>query len=122
MTGKMSTSKAAATITATQTAKAKKKKRKKTGPVVSTDTATVSSGVETINIDDEEDDAKSPDVVAAPSTEMPRKAVSMEERATETPRRTFVMEERPMPRTYSLGDAGSQKRRGRPLLSPASLV
>jgi hypothetical protein len=58
--GKVPASRAAATFIATQTAEAKKKKWKRTGPAVSTDTATVSSGVETIDVGDDEDDAKSP--------------------------------------------------------------
>jgi hypothetical protein len=57
---------------------AKKKKRKRTGPAVSADTMTVSSSVETINVDDEEDDAKSPDAAADPFQETPRKAASTE--------------------------------------------
>jgi hypothetical protein len=56
MAGKISTSRAAATIAATQTAEAKKKKRKQTRSTVLVDTATVSSDVETINVDDEEGD------------------------------------------------------------------
>jgi hypothetical protein len=65
----MPASRAAAIIAATQTAEAKKKKkRKRTRPAVLADTATASSGVETINI---EDDAKSPRVTAVPSAGRP---------------------------------------------------
>jgi hypothetical protein len=109
-TGKRSTSRAAATIAATQMTEAKKKKQKRTGPVVLADTATVSFGIETINVDDEEDDAKSPKVATVPSAETPRKAASTEERAIETPCRTSAMEERPRSGADSLGDAGSHKR------------
>jgi hypothetical protein len=67
-TGKIPACWAAAIIATTQTAEAKKKKRKRTGPAVLADTATVSSGVETINI---EDDAKSPRVTAVSSAGHP---------------------------------------------------
>jgi hypothetical protein len=77
---------------------------------VSADTTIVSFSIETINIDDEEDDAKSLDAVADPSTEMPHKVVSAEERVTETPSRTSMTEECPRSGPNSLGDAGSQKR------------
>jgi hypothetical protein len=84
-TSKMSASQAAATIAATQTAEAKKKKRKRTEPAVSANTATVSYGNETINVDDDEDDAKLPSTVTDPSVGTPHKAASTEERAMEMP-------------------------------------
>jgi hypothetical protein len=70
----------------------------------------VSSSVETINIDDEEDNAKSPSAVTAPSVGTPRRAASTGERAVETPRRTSTMEERPRPSADTVGNLGSQKR------------
>jgi hypothetical protein len=73
----MSASRAAATIAATQTTEAKKK-RKRIEPAVSAHTATVSSDVETINVEEEEDDAKSPSTTTVPPTEMPGKATAME--------------------------------------------
>jgi hypothetical protein len=51
---------------------------------VSSDTATLSSGVEAINVDEDEEDAKSPDVVTVSPTETPHKVAATEERATET--------------------------------------
>jgi hypothetical protein len=72
----MFASRAAATITATQTAEAKKKKRERDGPVVSSDTTTVSSGIQTINIDEEEEDVKSPDMATVPPAETPRKVTA----------------------------------------------
>jgi hypothetical protein len=89
---------------------AKKEKRKKTGPAMSADTAMVISSVVTIDVDDEKDDAKSPDVIEVPSIEAPRKATSTEERVTEMPQRTSATEERCRSGVDSLGDAGSQKR------------
>jgi hypothetical protein len=65
---------------------AKKKKRKRVGPTASADTTEVSSDVETINVEDEEDDARSPSTATAPSTETPHKVVAMEEQVTEMPR------------------------------------
>jgi hypothetical protein len=50
-TGKISSSRVAATIAATQMAEAKKKKWKRTRCSVSVDTAMVSSSVETIEVD-----------------------------------------------------------------------
>jgi hypothetical protein len=120
MTGKMSTSRAAATVAATQTAEPKKKKRKRTGPTVSTDTTTVSSDVETINVEDEEDDTKSPSEATIPSAGTPRKAASTEEWATETPRRTSMIEECPRSGAETLGNTGSQKRATKAHRSPAS--
>jgi hypothetical protein len=55
-------------ITTTQTTEAKKKKKmmKRIGPAVSVDTTMVRSDVETINIEKEEDDVKSPDMATMP--------------------------------------------------------
>jgi hypothetical protein len=47
---------------------------------VSSDTATVSSDVETINVEEEEEDAKLPNVVTVPPAKTPRK-VAEEERS-----------------------------------------
>jgi negative regulator of sigma E activity len=108
--GKISASRFAATIVSTQTAEAKKKKPKRIGLAVSVVMATVSSGIEIINVDDEEDDAKSPSAMTAPSTGTPRKAASTEEPVMETPRRTLTTEEHPRSSADMLGDVGSQKR------------
>jgi hypothetical protein len=109
-TGKVSASRAAATIVATQTVEAKKKKRKRTRSTMSVDIAMVSSGVETIEVDDEEGDAESPSATAAPSVGTPRQAVSTEEQAAETPHRMSASEERPRSSADIVGDLGSHKR------------
>jgi hypothetical protein len=109
-TGKISASRAAATTAATQTVEAKKKKRKRTRSTVLVDTTTVSSSVETIEVDDEEGDAESPGATTAPSAGTPHKAVSMEEQAVETPRQTSATEERPRSSVDTVGDLGSHKR------------
>jgi hypothetical protein len=106
----MPASRAAARIAATQTTKAKKKIRKRADPAASTDTAAVSSNVETINVDDEEDDARSPSAAMVPATEMPHKAAAVEERATEMPYKAATMEERSRWGVNILEDAGSYKR------------
>jgi hypothetical protein len=62
MAGKIPASQAA-----TQAAKAKKRRGKQTRSTVSADTATISSNVETIDVDDEEGDAQSPKATTAPS-------------------------------------------------------
>jgi hypothetical protein len=82
----MSASWAAATIAATKTAEAKKKKRKQTRSTVSVDMTTVSSNVETNNVDNKEGNVKSPSTTAAPSVGTPRRAASPEKQAVETPR------------------------------------
>jgi hypothetical protein len=105
----MSASWAVATIAATQTAEAKKKKRKRDGPTVSSDTTTVSSGVETINVEEEED-VKSPDMATVPHAETPPKVAATEERVMETPRRAVAAVERSWSGADVLGEVGSQKR------------
>jgi hypothetical protein len=70
-TGKIPGSRVADTIAATQTTEAKNKKRKRIRPTVSVDMTTISSGVETIDIGDEEDDAKSPGATTTPSARTP---------------------------------------------------
>jgi hypothetical protein len=79
VTGKISSSRAVSTITAAQTAEAKKKKRKWTRSTMSVYTTTVSSGVETIDVDEDEGDVESPRSTAAPSVGTPRKAALTEE-------------------------------------------
>jgi hypothetical protein len=108
--GKIPTSRAAATIAATQTAEAKKKKRRRSRPAVSVDAATVSSGVKTIEVDDEEGDAESPGAMAAPFAGTPRRATSTEEQVVETPCRTSATDERPRSSADTVGDLGSHKR------------
>jgi hypothetical protein len=108
--GKMFVSRAAATIAVTQTAGAKKKKRKRAEPSASADTTTVSSDVEIINVEDEEDDAKSPSATMVPPAEMPRKATTMEGKSSQTPRKVATSEEHLRSGADVLGDAGSQKR------------
>jgi hypothetical protein len=108
-TGKISASRDAATIVVTQTVEAKKK-WKQTRPTVLVDTATVSSGIETIEVDEEEGDAESPIATVAPSVGTPRRVASMEEQAVETPRRTSATEECPRSSVDIVGDLGSHKR------------
>jgi hypothetical protein len=74
---------------------------------VSVDTTTVSSGVETIDVGDEEDDSKLPGATTAPFAGTPRRPASTEEQAMEMPRRTSTMEERP--RSREEGKEGSSK-------------
>jgi hypothetical protein len=107
--GKMSASRAAATIAATQTMEAKKK-RKRTGLTVLVDTTTVSSGVETIDVDNEEGDVESPSATATPSAGTPLKAASLEKQAVGTPRQTSSTQECPRWSTDTMGDLGSHKR------------
>jgi hypothetical protein len=52
---------------ATQIAEAKKRRRKRTRSVVSADTTTIRSDVETIDVDDDEGDVQSPKATTAPS-------------------------------------------------------
>jgi hypothetical protein len=74
----MSASRAVTTIAATQTAQAKKKKRKRTRSTVSVDTTTISSDIETIDIDNEEGDMESPSATITPSAGTPRRVASPE--------------------------------------------
>jgi hypothetical protein len=60
---------------------------------VSSDTTTVSSGVETINVEEEED-VKSPDMATVPHVETPCKVAATKERVMETPRRAVAAVER----------------------------
>jgi hypothetical protein len=54
-------------ISGSQAAEAKKRKRKWTRPAVSAHTTTISSDVETIDVDDGEGDVELPKAIAAPS-------------------------------------------------------
>jgi hypothetical protein len=74
------------------------------------DTTTVSSSIETIDVRDEEDNAKSSGAMTTPSAGTPRKAASIKEHAMVMPRWTSIMEERPRSSTNAVGDPGSQKR------------
>jgi hypothetical protein len=108
--GKISASRATATIAATQTADAKKKKRKQTKSMMLVDTTMVNSGVETIEVDDNESDAESPSATTASSAGTPRKAASVEEQAVGTPRQTLATQECPRSSADTVGDLGSHKR------------
>jgi hypothetical protein len=119
-TGIMSASRAAATIAATQTTEVKKKKRKRVGSAVSVDMATASSDIETINAQEEEDDAKLPDAAVVAPAKTPRKVAATEERVMETPRRAVAVEERSRLGADVLADVRSQKRVRRARLSPSS--
>jgi hypothetical protein len=109
-TGKISASRATATIAATQATEAKKKKRKCTRSTVSVDTTAVSSGVETIDVDDDEGNAESLSTISAPSARTPRKAASMKEQVVGMPRQTSSTQEHPRSGTDMVGDLGSHNR------------
>jgi hypothetical protein len=79
--GKISASQAT-----TQAAEVKKKKRKQTRSAVSLDTTTISSDVETIDVDDGEGDIESPKAIATLSAGTPRRAASPGKQAVETHR------------------------------------
>jgi hypothetical protein len=108
-------------IAATHTADAKKKKRKRTGLAASADMTTVSSSVETINVEDEEDDAKSPSTATVLPAETPRKATTTEGQLSQTPRKVATSEERSRSDADVLGDVGSQKRAKKALPKPCKL-
>jgi hypothetical protein len=80
------------------------------GPTVSAKTTMVSSNVETIDVDEEEDDAKLPSAPKVLPTDTLRKATTMEGQASETRRKVSTTEERSSLGVDILGDAGSQKR------------
>jgi hypothetical protein len=80
---------------------AKKRRGKQTRSTVSVDTTTISSDVETIDVDDEDGDTQSPKATKAPS---PGKQV------VETPRPTSNMKGRSTSSTDPTGDVGSNKR------------
>jgi hypothetical protein len=98
-----------ATIATTQTAKAKKKS-KRVGPAAPANTAAVSSGVETINVEEEENEAKSPSAATVSPPEMPRKAMATEGQSLHTPCKGATLEECSRSGAVVLGDAGSQKK------------
>jgi hypothetical protein len=87
---------------ATQVAEVKKRRGKQTRSAVSADTTTVSSDVETIDVDDE-GDVQSPKATTAPS---PGK------QAAETPRPTSGAQGRFMSSTDPACDVGSNKSEG----------
>jgi hypothetical protein len=79
--------------------------------MVSVYTAPVSSGVETIDIaDDEEDDTELPSATATPSAGTPCRANSTEEQVVEMPRWTSTAEEHARLSADTVGDLGSHKR------------
>jgi hypothetical protein len=71
---------------------------------------TVSSGVETIDVDDEEGDVESPSATVAPFVGTPRRVVSPEKQAVGTPLQTSTTQERPRSSTNTVGNLGSHKR------------
>jgi hypothetical protein len=83
---------------ATQVAEAMKRRGKRTRSAVSTDTTTISSNVETIDVDDEGGDVQSPKETMVPS---PGK------QAVETPRPTSRMQGRSTSSTDPAGNVGS---------------
>jgi hypothetical protein len=83
---------------ATQAAEAKK--RKQTRSAVSADTTTISSDVETIDVDDGEGDVESPKVTAA---------LSPGKKVVETPQQASKTQERLASSTDPVGDLGSHK-------------
>jgi hypothetical protein len=103
--GKISASQAA-----TLAVEVKKRKRKRTRSAVSTDTTTISSDVETNNVDDGEGDVMSPKATTAPSAGTPRRMVSRGKQAVETPRQASKTQECPASSTDPVGDLGSHKR------------
>jgi hypothetical protein len=104
-TGKISASRAA-----TQVVEVKKKKRMWTWSAVSADMTTISSDVETIDVDDEEGDAESLKVAATPSAGTPRRAASPEKQAVETPCQASKTQEHPRSSIDLMGDLGWHKR------------
>jgi hypothetical protein len=85
----------------TQAAEAKKRRGKRTRSAVSVDTTTISSDIETIDVDDGEGDAQSPKASTAPP---PGK------QAVEMPRQTSMTQGRSTSSTGPVGDLGSHKR------------
>jgi hypothetical protein len=77
---------------------------------VSVGTTTVSSDVETIDVDDEEGDVESPSATTAPSTGTPRRAASPVKQTIEMPRQMSKTQERPKSSTDAMGDLGLHKR------------
>jgi hypothetical protein len=98
--GKIPTSKAA-----TQVAEANKRRGKRTKSAVSANTTTISSDVETIDVDDEEGDTQS---LKAPAAPPPGR------QAVETPRHTSRTQGRSMSSTDPTGDVASRALGRRP--------
>jgi hypothetical protein len=86
---------------ATQAAEAKKRRGKQTKSAVLADTTTISSDVETIDVDDEEGDEQSPKATKAPSPE---------KQAVEMPHQMSKAQGRSTSSTDPAGDLGSNKR------------
>jgi hypothetical protein len=99
-----------ASAVATQTAEAKKKIKEADQVRGSIDTTTVSSDIETIDVDDEEGDIELPKATAAPSAGTPHRAASPGKQAVEMPRQTSKTQECPKSSTDLVGDLGSHKR------------
>jgi hypothetical protein len=76
---------------------------------VTADTTTISSDIETINIEDEEGDVESPKATTA---------LSLGKQAVETPRQASKTQERPASSTDPVGDLGSHKRMKKAPLKP----
>jgi hypothetical protein len=98
---RQTTGKIPASQAATQIAEAKKRRGKRTRSTVSTNTTTISSHVETIDVEDEEGDVQSPKATTSP---LPGR------QAAETPRPTLRTQGRSTLSTDPTGDAGSNKR------------
>jgi hypothetical protein len=86
---------------ATQIGEAKKRRGNRTRSAVSTDTTTVSSDIETINVEDDEGDVQSPKATMA---------LSPGRQAAETPGPTSRTQGRSTSSTDPEGDVGSNKR------------
>jgi hypothetical protein len=86
---------------ATQASEAKKRKIKQTRSVASADMTTISSDVETIDVDDGEGDVESPKATTA---------LSLGKQAVETPSQASKTQGRPMSSTDPVSDLGSHKR------------
>jgi hypothetical protein len=85
----------------TQATEVKKRKGKRTRSAVSVDTATISSDVETIDVDDGVGDVESPKATTA---------LSLGKQAVETPRQASKTQGRPTSSTDPVSDLGSHKR------------
>jgi hypothetical protein len=70
----------------------------------------VGSGIETIEVDDDEGEALSLSATVTPSAGTPCMVASTEEQAVETPRQKSATEERPRSSADMVGDLGSHKR------------
>jgi hypothetical protein len=98
---RQTTGKIPASNAATQIAKAKKRRGKRIRSTLSADTATMSSDVEAIDVEDDESDVQSPKATTGPSPVG---------QAAETPRPTPEVQGRSTSNTGLADDVGSKKR------------